>query len=416
MKLHTLKVSSRGSTVAMALDEAGLAYTIDWTEFSDLMPTPSPKIANVNPYGQIPILETEHGPICETFAILRFAARKANKLYGNGHYEHALVDQWLSWCNTNVLANIPQFLYTTYGFPFPQLQANNQVYQKAKDGFIGVLAYLNSQLQGKKFLVGDSLTIADIGIIGYIYSSLAFCFGDKERQTIPNVIAWIENFATHASFKKWYGRTRWIPVAAKIPKLEFPKEQPKEQPKKEEKKKEEKPKKEEAADDEIAEPKIKEPVFPETQLNLMTFKTAFVNEKDLDAAMASFWEQFKPTEYTLYHLKYIKYPGECEIVYRTNNLLRGFLSKIEHIRKYLFGTHAIIGDEPSLEIEGVWLIRGTELFDLLKEIDSFDTYEWIKLDPTTEATKALVKEYWCSRAEDESKWGGKVVRTFKWIK
>ena len=37
--------------------------------------------------------------------------------------------------------------------------------------------------------------------------------------------------------------------------------------------------KEKDDEDMIAEPKMKDPVFPETQLNLMTFKTFFVNEK-----------------------------------------------------------------------------------------------------------------------------------------
>jgi len=148
----------------------------------------------------------------------------------------------------------------------------------------------------------------------------------------------------------------------------------------------------------------------------MSFKTFFVNEKDYHKALEHFWNDFKDGEWSLWHLKYIKYPGECEVVYRTNNLLRTFFSRLDDVRKYIFGTHFILGDEPNLEIEGLWLIRGPELFSLITEIDVYDTYKWTKLDPSKPETKELVKDFWTHRKEDEEKVQGKTIRTFKWIK
>jgi len=148
----------------------------------------------------------------------------------------------------------------------------------------------------------------------------------------------------------------------------------------------------------------------------MNFKTFFINEKDTDKAMEQFWSEFKEGEWSLWHLKYIKYPGECEIVYRTNNLLRTFMSRLDDVRKYIFGTHMVLGDEPSLEVEGVWLVRGPAIFEGITEIDVYDTYKWNKLDSTNAEHRDLVKDFWTHRKEEDEKVQGKTIRTFKWIK
>lgn len=36
----------------------------------------------------------------------------------------------------------------------------------------------------------------------------------------------------------------------------------------------------------------------------------------------------------------------------TNNLANGFLQRLEHFRKYMFGAWGVYGQEPSLEIRG----------------------------------------------------------------
>jgi len=166
----------------------------------------------------------------------------------------------------------------------------------------------------------------------------------------------------------------------------------------------------------MQDPKPKDPEFPAINFNLMNFKTFFINEPDKDKALSTFWTDFKEGEWSLWHLKYLKYPGECEVVFRTNNLLRTFMSRFDDIRKFIFGTHMILGDEPNLEIEGVWLIRGDKLFEGITQIDVYDTYKWTKLDASKQETKDLVKEFWTKKKEDEEQVGGKTIRTFKWIK
>ena len=415
MKLYSFPYGYRTTACAMAFEACGVDLT---TELIDLATLKSDKMRKMNPFGKAPILETPEGPVFETTAIVKHAARVSGKLGGADAFEEAQVDQWLSWCNSEFSTLFGGFLYQAYGAEYPGLSFKPEDVAKGREAFVQRLAILNDALSGRKFLVGTGFTVADVCVASYVYSPMAFCMSEKERNQIKNVVNWITGISQQAWFKRFFGRLRFCAQPLKVITPAAP--TPAEKPAKKEAKKEEKPKQEKAKkdddEDEYKEPKPKEPEFPPSDLNLMVFKTAFINEPDHDKAMNDFWGQFKETEYSLWHLKYIKYPGECEIVYRTNNLLRTFMSRLENVRRFIFGTHFVLGDEPSLFIEGVWLMRGPELLDMIKEIDMWDTYEWIKLDSSKPEVRDLVKDFWCHRKEDEQQVQGKTIRTFKWIK
>lgn len=403
MKLIGSPVSYRCLACCMVLDACDIKY--DFVSQRDIS---EEEYKKANPQKKVPVLLTPEGPVYETTAIIKHVARLSGKLGGKDLYEKALIDQWLSWANSEIACTLTTFYYQTCGFLKSELSYKTEDITKGRESFQQKLTILNDHLKGKKFVVGDTLTVADLAILSFIYQAFAFCLSDSARNKFKNIIKWIEEFSkTNSQFKKFFGRIRYVSQPLKTvegPATEKKQAKPKEE--KKEKKVEEAPK--------PAEPP--KPTFPDTQLNLMDFKTFFVNEKDLDQAMSKFWEQFKEGEWSLWHLKYIKYPGECEVVYRTNNLLRTFMSRLEHVRKFIFGTHFVLGDEPALFIEGVWLIRGPELFNDIKEIDVFDTYEWIKLDSSKPETKELVKDFWTHRVEEDMKVQDKVIRTFKWIK
>ena len=52
----------------------------------------------------------------------------------------------------------------------------------------------------------------------------------------------------------------------------------------------------------------------------------------------------------------------------TKNLLDGFIQRFhDGFRKYALGKQGIFGDEPNLEIKGMWIIRGTKFPLVWKE-------------------------------------------------
>jgi elongation factor 1-gamma len=87
-----------------------------------------------------------------------------------------------------------------------------------------------------------------------------------------------------------------------------------------------------------------------------TWKKLYSNNPK-DYAMEEFWKMFDKEGWSLWKLHYEKMEGECEKVYMTKNLVGGFQQRMESFRKYSFGYLGIYGEEPNLEIKGVYMWR-----------------------------------------------------------
>lgn len=138
--------------------------------------------------------------------------------------------------------------------------------------------------------------------------------------------------------------------------------------------------------------------LPPTNFNLLEFKKFYVNHADKKgAAVDEFYKQLDWDGFAFWHLHYDKYEGEGEKLHVTNNLMGGFLNRAEHTHHYCFGRHAVLGEEPNLEIKGVWLMRGTELPDgLVKEHPQFEYYRTRKMDPRNNKEDDALVRAWFS--------------------
>lgn len=60
----------------------------------------------------------------------------------------------------------------------------------------------------------------------------------------------------------------------------------------------------------------------------------------------------------------------------------GFIQRSEAARKKAFGTYSIYGDEPNLDISGVWLFQGADIPAEMSENPSFEYHDKRRLNPT----------------------------------
>jgi len=150
---------------------------------------------------------------------------------------------------------------------------------------------------------------------------------------------------------------------------------------------------------------------------LYDFKTLFVNHPDKKGAGTdTMYEMLDWEGWSFWHLHYDIYEGEGDKLHVCNNLMGGFLSRAEHTFKYCFGRHAVLGKEGTLQIMGVWLMRGTELPDgLVKEHPQFEYYNTRKLDPRNNKDDDKTIREWFGGAEGDTM-SGLECRTLRWIK
>mmetsp|Transcript_10128 Transcript_10128/g.7593 ORF Transcript_10128/g.7593 Transcript_10128/m.7593 type:complete len:199 (+) Transcript_10128:654-1250(+) len=174
--------------------------------------------------------------------------------------------------------------------------------------------------------------------------------------------------------------------------VEVKEEKKKEEPKKQEK--EEKPKEEKKEVDPLD-------VLPPTKFELDPFKKFFVNHEDKRGeGMKHFFENYDREGYCIYFLDYEKYEGEGVVLYQTRNLLNGFLQRIDHFRKHVFASHMLMGEEPSLEIQGVWMFRGKGIPQQMHDHPQFEYYKLRELSVDNEDDRKLITDFWAAKAGD----------------
>lgn len=251
---------------------------------------------------------------------------------------------------------------------------------------------LNTHLQGKTYLVAERVTVADIVVaFGLLLPFQVALDGGFRKSVAPNVSAWLERVLALPEVVSRIGHARLAQKALK------PVAPPKKEEKKEQKKVEQ-PKEEVEVKKKDVDPLDE---LPPSKFVLPDFKTYFVNLADKKGeGMKHFFENYDAEGYSLYYAKYDKAEGEGTVLYQFANLMNGFLQRLDHFRKHCFSMMAITGDEPSLDIESVWLFRGKGIPAAMNEHPQWEYYQTRELNINNEADRQLIADFWTCKTDD----------------
>jgi elongation factor 1-gamma len=254
------------------------------------------------------------------------------------------------------------------------------------------------------------VTVADIAVAIQLIPLYQTTLDGGFRKAMPNVTAWLESLIKLPEFVSRIGNVKFTQKALKPILAAEKKEEVKAAPKAAAK-----PAPKEDDDDEGAEkkPAGKNPLdlLPPSKFVLPEFKTYFVNlgDKKATEGMDHFFKNYDPEGYSLFFVHYDKYEGEGVLLYQTSNLMNGFLQRMDDkFRNYTFSMLAILGEEPSLEIEGVWLFRGKGVPQEMLDHPQFEYYQRRELDIKKEEDRKLISDFWCAKAEASTANGLKV--------
>jgi elongation factor 1-gamma len=361
-----------------------------------------------SPTETFPFLETEEGVLSESKAIEIYLAEKYKpELLGQGDLQKAQVRQWMDFASFELGDCAQKIVYPIFGWKPYCKESADEANMKLKE----FMKALDQQVKGKRYAFGEELTLADIALFRQLkfFFQLVFPKGLREK-VFPNVNDWFLRVLNTPETDKVYGKVLLCNQPVKPYICEKPKEEKKEEKKKEEKKNEKKEKTEKPNED--GEPKKKKvnplDLLPPSKLELESFKRAFLNNKDKEDAMNKFWELYDPEGYSLWHLEYQNLPTECKVLYRTSNSKGMFLQKCDQLRRYAFAVHGVYGVEDDYKIKGVWLFRGKEIPQEMKDNDLYEYITFTKLDPINkEEDKKLVHDYWTKLNETDEVEGRK---------
>ena len=141
-----------------------LALPYDWGDV-DIMTGGSrtPDFLALNPWGQVPTIVLDDGrPLAQSNAIIRFLAR-GSRLIPSDAYAQGRMDEWLFW---EQYSHEPYVATCRFHMVYLGKPASELDPEKVKRGY-AALDHLQRQLARSRFLVGETLTLADIALLAY---------------------------------------------------------------------------------------------------------------------------------------------------------------------------------------------------------------------------------------------------------
>uniref|UniRef100_A0A4X1VNB2 Elongation factor 1-gamma n=1 Tax=Sus scrofa TaxID=9823 RepID=A0A4X1VNB2_PIG len=371
----------------------------------------TPEFLRKFPAGKVPAFEGDDGfCVFESNAIAYYVSNE--ELRGSTPEAAAQVVQWVSFADSDIVPPASTWVFPTLGI----MHYNKQATENAKDEVRRVLGLLDAHLKTRTFLVGERVTLADITVVCTLLWLYKQVLEPSFRQAFPNTNRWFLTCINQPQFRAVLGEVKLCEKMAQFDAKKFAESQPKKDtPRKEKGSREEKQKpqaerKEEkkaaapAPEEELdeceqalaAEPKAKDPFahLPKSTFVLDEFKRKYSNEDTLSVALPYFWEHFDKDGWSLWYSEY-RFPEELTQTFMSCNLITGMFQRLDKLRKNAFASVILFGTNNSSSISGVWVFRGQELAFPLSpdwQVD-YESYTWRKLDPGSEETQTLVREY-----------------------
>lgn len=158
--IHDFPGGARGLRTAWLCEEMGLEHG-----FSPVGFPPSPEYRALNPFGTVPFLQDGEVEIGESIAMLLYVAGKygpTDLLPAANDPRYAKVLQFTLLGEASFSASMTPLIMTRFGAPDDQKRSWLATVTEGR--LKGVMELLAETIGDREFVVGDSLTLADISL------------------------------------------------------------------------------------------------------------------------------------------------------------------------------------------------------------------------------------------------------------
>jgi glutathione S-transferase len=142
----------------------------------------------VNEMGEAPVLAHGGKKLSQSGVILNYLAKRSGKYLPQGEDEELEALRWIIFDNQKVNGFLGPYRFLKN---FAKPAGDPAVLAFFKGRIDGNLGIINKRLEGRKFMLGDRPTIADVSLAGYLYFP-AEEFGFDIGKDHPAIGAWRE--------------------------------------------------------------------------------------------------------------------------------------------------------------------------------------------------------------------------------
>ena len=185
--------------IALMLRLCHTGFTFRYVSFQRRMHL-IPEFRALSRWGQVPVLEHDGRVFVQSAAILDYLADTLGRFGAADSETRQHVREWLFWDADRLMPP----LYAWYGVELGRrgllpLSFDPVLIVEFDRKGAAALDVLDAHLSGRRFLVGNATTIADI----CCYGDIAFAgLSDKDLKGWPNVVAWAERIEALPGFAK----------------------------------------------------------------------------------------------------------------------------------------------------------------------------------------------------------------------
>src|SRR5437868_3977416 len=206
LQLYALPTPN-GVKESIMLEEIGLPYEVHLVDFNkDDQKTA--EFLSLNPNGKIPAIIDPNGPggkplgLFESGAILQYLAEKTGKLLP---LDAARRWQTIQWVHFQMGGIGPIFGQVGFFHKFAGREiADKRPLERYRDESRRLLGVLDGRLKGRKWIMSNDYTIADISLLGWVRNLIGFY---EARDLVGfddfvNVAAWLERGLARPAVQK----------------------------------------------------------------------------------------------------------------------------------------------------------------------------------------------------------------------
>jgi glutathione S-transferase len=194
--LYGFAQSGNSYKPALYLELAGADWTPRFVDFFN-GETRTPAYRRINVMGEVPVLEHKGQHLTQSGVILDYLIEQFGKYGWNNTSERREILRWLLWDNHKLTSYTATYRFLRVLTPNPNPAVVEEFRKRTESSW----KILDAQLSGRRYLVGDRLTIADI-------SGCAYLFFDDELgvdwNQHPNVRDWLQRIRSEPGWKHPY--------------------------------------------------------------------------------------------------------------------------------------------------------------------------------------------------------------------
>ena len=195
--LHCFGESGNSYKAALTLELANLTWKPEKVDFFNGA-TRTSDFKSINLMGEAPVMVDGGVILTQSGAIQQYVSDKSGKLSGLTKDKYEIL-RWMFFDNHKMSSQAGN---TRFMMNFlPEKHRNKEVIHFMQGRLNAAYGILNNALEDKDWLVGASITIADIANCGYLFYPEPFGF---ERKKWVNIDRWLSNIEQTPGWKHPY--------------------------------------------------------------------------------------------------------------------------------------------------------------------------------------------------------------------